>query len=78
MRPAVHLDRSTLLQGAAISLSGALAALWIAQRTHAQAPLCGLAHCPACYVAAGLTAAAILLGGWAASTRPAVPSPRRP
>lgn len=72
MRPGVRLDRSTPLQGAAISLSGAVAALGMALRTHAQAPLCGLVHCPACYVAAGLTTAAILLGGLAALARPAV------
>ena len=71
MRPGVRLDRSTLLQGAAISLSGAVAALWIALRTHAQAPACGLVHCPACSVAAGLAVAAMLLGGLAASARPA-------
>jgi hypothetical protein len=54
MRLRLDLDRATLLHGAAISLSGAVAALLIAMRTHAQAPLCGLAHCPACYVAAAL------------------------
>jgi len=77
MRPGVQLDRSTLLQGAAISLSGAVAALGIALRTHDQAPLCGLIHCPACYVAAGLTTAAILLAGWAAWAGPAVSRLRR-
>ena len=63
MRSRFDLDGATLIQGAAISLSGAIAALRIALRTHAQAPLCGLVHCPACYVAAGLATTGILLAG---------------
>ena len=63
MRPRLDLDGSTLVQGAAIALYGAIAALVIALRTHALAPLCGLAHCPACPVAAGLATTGILLAG---------------
>lgn len=34
---------------------GALFAAELARQTHALAPVCGGAHCPACYVAAGLS-----------------------
>ncbi len=63
MRRGTGLEDVTLFQGAAISLSGAVAALLVALRTHAQAPVCGLAHCPACYVATALAMVGILLGG---------------
>lgn len=46
---------------AAISFAGAASAAVIAVRTHASAPLCGIAHCPACYVAAGLAAFGLAL-----------------
>jgi len=66
MRRGSDLDDVTLYQGAAISLSGAVAALLIALRSHAEAPLCGPTHCPACHVAAALAVTGIVLAalGW--------------
>ena len=53
--------RDAQLPTAIISLSGAGGAMLIALRTHASAPLCGLAHCPACYVAAALAGIGLAL-----------------
>ena len=66
MRNGSGLDGTTLYQGAAISLSGAVAAGLIALRTHAQVPVCGLEHCPACYVAAARATVGLVLAtvGW--------------
>jgi hypothetical protein len=53
---------------AAVAGLGAIFAAALARQTHALAPICGGAHCPACYVAAGLSAVALWRG--AMSLRP--------
>lgn len=41
---------------------GALFAIALARQSHAFAPVCGDAHCPACYVAAGLAVISVWRG----------------
>lgn len=50
----MNLDINLAIVG--VTGLGAVWAAEIARQTHALAPVCGGAHCPACYVAAGLSA----------------------
>jgi hypothetical protein len=51
---ALNLDFNLAIAG--VTGLGAVWAAELARQTHAFAPVCGGAHCPACYVAAGLSA----------------------
>lgn len=77
MRNGSGLDGTTLYRGAAISFSGPIVAGLIALRTHAQAPVCGAEHCPACYVAAALATIGVVLAtvGWNMNAAAAMSAP---
>jgi hypothetical protein len=51
---ALNLDFNLAIAG--VTGLGAVWAAELARQTHAFAPVCSGAHCPACYVAAGLSA----------------------
>ena len=53
----LNLDLNLSIAG--VTGLGAIWAAELARQTHAFAPVCGGAHCPACYVAAGLSAVAM-------------------
>ena len=55
---ALNLDLNLSIAG--IAGLGAIWAAELARQTHALAPICGGAHCPACYVAVGLSAVALV------------------
>ncbi len=76
MRLFASLPREAHLATAGISFLGALGAMVIALRTHETAPLCGGAHCPACYVAAVLAAVGLVTIALAGLTNPASASIR--
>lgn len=54
---ALNLDLNLSIVG--VTGLGAIWAAELARQTHAFAPVCGGAHCPTCYVAAGLGAVAL-------------------
>ena len=54
---ALNLDLNLSIVG--VTGLGAIWAAELARQTHAFAPVCGGAHCPACYVAVGLGAVAL-------------------
>ena len=58
---ALNLDLNLPIAG--VAGLGAIWAAELARQTHALAPVCGGAHCPACYVAAGLSAVALWRAG---------------
>jgi len=53
----LNLDLNLSIAG--VAGVGAVWAAELARQTHASAPVCGGAHCPACYVAVGLGAVAL-------------------
>jgi hypothetical protein len=55
---ALNLDLNLSIAG--VTGLGAIWAAEVARQTHAFARVCGGAHCPACYVAAGLGAVALI------------------
>lgn len=68
---ALNLDLNLAIAG--VTGLGAICAAALARQTHAFAPVCGGAHCSACYVAAGL--GAVTLWRAAAWLRPLLRTP---